>query len=416
MLKTVAASLLRPGMFLHSLDRRWLDHPFWKNSFLLTAIDIEKIVESGITSIVIDTDRGLSCSEDGLGEPVDPFDAASSTAQTGDGEQLITGSMARTQMARRPLGEEIEHAKRLFESASNEMKVVFQQARMGRAVSGASMMPLVKSIAASVMRNPYALTSVARLKHHDGYTYMHSVAVCALMTALARELELDEPDVLEAGVGGLLHDLGKALMPLAVLNKPGKLSVEEYEVAKKHSYDGWHMLQSADVSVGVLQVALHHHEKINGRGYPHGLKDKAIPLLARMGAVCDVYDAVTSERPYKSSWHPTQALRSMASWDGQFDKTILAAFISTVGIYPVGSLVRLESGFLAVVLDQGSGSILAPIVKTFFSCKSNQPVFPQIVDLKKLTGIDRVVAIEDPKQWNLPQFNDLWLNQTGPFA
>jgi hypothetical protein len=82
----------------------------------------------------------------------------------------------------------------------------------------------------------------------------------------------------------------------------------------------------------------------------------------------------------------------------------------------VGSLVRLESGFLAVVLDQGSGSILAPIVKTFFSCKSNQPVFPQIVDLKKLTGIDRVVAIEDPKQWNLPQFNDLWLNQTGPFA
>jgi len=400
-------------MFLHSVDRRWLDHPFWKNSFLLTAVDIEKIVAGGITSIVIDTDRGLSCSEDSLDEPVDPFDAGSSAVQAEDGQLLGTAVTTRAQLPRRQVGEEIEHARRLFESASNEMKGVFQQARMGRAVSGASMMPLVKSIAASVIRNPYALTSVARLKHHDGYTYMHSVAVCALMTALARELELDE---LEAGVAGLLHDLGKALMPLAVLNKPGKLSVEEFEVAKKHSYDGWHMLQSADVSVGVLEVALHHHEKINGGGYPHGLKDKAIPLLARMGAVCDVYDAVTSERPYKSSWHPTQALRSMASWDGQFDKTILAAFISTVGIYPVGSLVRLESGFLAVVLDQGSGSILAPTVKTFFSCKSNQPVFPQIVDLKKAKGADRIVAIEDPKQWNLPQLNDLWLNQTGPFA
>jgi len=161
---------------------------------------------------------------------------------------------------------------------------------------------------------------------------------------------------------------------------------------------------------------LHHHEKVNGSGYPHGLRDKDIPLLARMGAVCDVYDAVTSDRPYKLSWHPTQALRSMTSWDGQFDKTILAAFISTVGIYPVGALVRLESGFLAVVLDQGSGSILTPIVKAFFSCKSNQPVFPQIVDLKKLKGADRIVAIEDPRQWNLPQLNDLWLNQAGPFA
>jgi putative nucleotidyltransferase with HDIG domain len=188
------------------------------------------------------------------------------------------------------------------------MKVVFQQARLGRAVSGESMMPLVQSIAASVTRNPYALTSVARLKHHDGYTYMHSVAVCALMSALARELGLDEQGVLEDGTAGLLHDLGKALMPLAVLNKPGKLSVEESEVAKKHSYDGWHMLQSADVSSGV------------------------------------------------------------------------------------------------------------PVVKTFFSCKSYQPAFPAIVDLKKLKGADKIVAIEDPRQWNFPQFNDLWLNQGAPFA
>jgi putative nucleotidyltransferase with HDIG domain len=413
MLKTVAASSLRPGMFLHSLDRRWLDHPFWKNSFLLTAIDIEKIVASGIASIVIDTDRGLGCADDSPVESNALFDAGGIAPQTEDGHLLVT---TRTQLPRRPVSEEIGHARRLFESASNEMKVVFQQARMGRAVSGESMMPLVQSIAASVMRNPYALTSVARLKHHDGYTYMHSVAVCALMSALARELGLDEQGVLEAGAAGLLHDLGKALMPLAVLNKPGKLSVEEFEVAKKHSFDGWQMLQSADVSAGVLEVALHHHEKVNGRGYPHGLKDKAIPLLARMGAVCDVYDAVTSERPYKSSWHPTHALRSMASWDGQFDKAILAAFINMIGIYPVGALVRLESGFLAVVIDQSNGSILMPIVKTFFSCKSNQPVFPAIVDLRKLKGADRIVAIEDPRQWNLPQLNDLWLNQTGPFA
>src|SRR5471032_166998 len=164
MLKTVATSVLRPGMFLHSLDRRWLDHPFWKNSFLLTAIDIEKIVASGIASIVIDTDRGLASTEVPLIESVDPFDASGIAAQTEDRKLIETTRTELLQLPRRPVGEEIKHAKRLFESASNEMKAVFQQARMGRAVSGASMMPLVQSIAASVIRNPYALTSVARLK------------------------------------------------------------------------------------------------------------------------------------------------------------------------------------------------------------------------------------------------------------
>ena len=182
MLKTVAASSLRPGMFLHSLDRRWIDHPFWKNSFLLTAADIERIVSSGITSIVIDTDRGLECAEG-------PLDPVESGGETEDDQLLVT---TRPQPSRKPIGKEIEHAKRLFESASNEMKLVFQQARMGKVVAGSTMMPLVETIAASVMRNPHALVSVARLKHHDGYTYMHSVAVCALMTALARELGLDE--------------------------------------------------------------------------------------------------------------------------------------------------------------------------------------------------------------------------------
>lgn len=406
MLKTVATSSLRPGMFVHSLDRRWLDHPFWKTSFVLGAADIDKIVASGITSVVVDTEKCLEHTLDIL-DTTDEYDADNSA----EAAQAVLLSVApRPQRRRKPVADEIEHAKRLFESASNEMKLVFQQARLGKAVSSATMMPLVETIAASVIRNPHALTSVARLKHHDGYTYMHSVAVCALMTALAHELGLSEHAVLEAGAAGLLHDLGKALMPLAVLNKPGKLSAEEFEVAKKHAYDGWKLLQSADVSSGVLEVALHHHEKINGRGYPSGLIGKGIPLLARMGAVCDVYDAVTSERPYKAAWHPTQALRSMASWDGQFDKTILAAFIGTVGIYPVGALVRLESGFLAVVLDQSSGSVVAPIVKTFFSCKSNQPVLPEVVDLKKMKGVDRIVAIEDPRRWNFPQLTELWLN------
>jgi putative nucleotidyltransferase with HDIG domain len=284
---------------------------------------------------------------------------------------------------------------------------------MGKAVSSLAMMPLVEAISASVIRNPHALTSVARLKRHDSYTYMHSVAVCALMTALACELELDEQTIREAGAAGLMHDIGKALMRPDVLNKPGKLTAEEMEIARMHPEDGWRLLQSANVSAGVLQVALHHHEKFDGSGYPHELKGENIPLLARMGAVCDVYDAVTSERPYKAAWQPAEALRSMASWDGHFEKSIFSAFVKCIGIYPVGTLVRLESGHLAVVLDQNRGAVSAPVVKKFFSIRSKQPVLPEILNLEKANRLDQIVQVEDPKNWNFPYLADLWLNQ-GP--
>jgi putative nucleotidyltransferase with HDIG domain len=409
MLKKISVSSLRQGMFLQALDGSWLDHPFWKRSFLLCDDDIKKIVASGIGSVVVDTDKGLdidtqiSVTGHLFGEP----DLA--PEQPGDSLPAAPDPTQERQ-PRKSVADEIEHAKRLFVSASAQMKLIFQQTRMGKAVSTTVMMPLVEAISASVIRNPHALTSVARLKRHDGYTYMHSVAVCALMTALACELEFDEQAIREAGAAGLMHDIGKTMMRLNVLNKRGKLTAEEFEIAKMHPEDGWRLLQSTDVSTGVLQVALHHHEKFDGSGYPHQLKGEAIPLLARMGAVCDVYDAVTSERPYKAAWQPAEALRSMASWDAHFDKSILARFVKCIGIYPVGTLVRLESGHLAVVLDQNRGVISAPVVKKFFSTKSNQPVIPQVLNLEKAQGSDRIVRVEDPQVWNFPHLTELWLN------
>jgi putative nucleotidyltransferase with HDIG domain len=409
MLKKISVSSLRPGMFLHALDGSWLDHPFWKRSFLLCDEDIKKIARSGIGSLVIDTDKGsdIDTQISVTGHLFVAPDLA--TEQPGDSLPPAPGPTQERQ-PRKSVADEIEHAKRLFVSASAQMKLMFQQARMGKAVSATVMMPLVEAISASVIRNPHALTSVARLKRHDGYTYMHSVAVCALMTALACELELDEQAIREAGAAGLMHDIGKTRMRLDVLNKRGKLTAEEFEIAKMHPEDGWRLLQSADVSTGVLQVALHHHEKFDGSGYPHQLRGEAIPLLARMGAVCDVYDAVTSDRPYKAAWQPAEALRSMASWDAHFDKSIFARFVKCIGIYPVGTLVRLESRHLAVVLDQNHGAISAPVVKKFFSTKSNQPVIPQVINLEKAQGSDRIVRVENPKEWNFPHLTELWLN------
>src|SRR5690606_37008692 len=149
----------------------------------------------------------------------------------------------------------------------------------------------------------------------DEYTYMHSVAVCALMAALARTLGLNEAEQREAATAGLLHDVGKMAIPIEILNKPGRLTDDEFRLIMTHPDAGYVMLMRGGLVPNVaLDVCLHHHEKFDGSGYPHGLQGDGISLQARMGALCDVYDAVTSDRPYKKGWNPAEAIHRMAQW------------------------------------------------------------------------------------------------------
>lgn len=285
---------------------------------------------------------------------------------------------------------------------------MFQEARMGKTLDTAIAKMLVQEISDSVSRNAGALISLARLKSVDDYTYMHSVAVCAMMVALARQLGLDEEQTRVAGMAGLMHDLGKASMPMEVLNKPGKLTDAEFSIIKKHPELGYRMLLSShDVDPGVLDVCLHHHEKVDGSGYPNGLKGPDISLLAKMGAVCDVYDAITSNRPYKTGWDPAESLRKMAEWTGHFDPKVFQAFVKSLGIYPIGSLVRLTSGRLGLVVDQTSKSLTTPAVKVFFSTKSNLRIVPEVIDLSRAGETEKIVAREDPAKWNFPDLNEL---------
>ena len=219
------------------------------------------------------------------------------------------------------------------------------------------------------------------------------------MLALGKQMGIEDATLKSLGMAGLLHDIGKIAVPDVVLNKPGQLTDAEFDLVKAHPVRGWEILNaSSGVDDVVLDVCLHHHERVDGKGYPDKLSGDALSLAARMGAVCDVYDAITSNRCYKVGWAPAEALRKMAEWqDGHFDKSVFHAFVKAVGIYPVGTLVKLKSGRLAVVIDQSKQSLLKPIVKVFFSSSSNTYITQEIMDLSQTH--DAIACVEDEAKW-----------------
>ena len=309
-------------------------------------------------------------------------------------------------------GEAQVRACALIARAAEIVRALFAEARRGGDIGAGPARRVVDEVAACLAEDPFTLLSLVRLKSPQDYTVLHSVAVCALMVALARQLKLPESLVREAGLGGLLHDIGKAFVSQATLDKQGELGHEELLAVRTHPERGLALLRrSGDMSVDALDVCLHHHERMDGSGYPHRLRHGEISLLAKMGAVCDVYDAVTSERPYKASWDPGEALRVMAQWTGQFDATVFQALVQALGVYPVGSLVRLRSGRLAVVVAQNAKALLAPRVKAFYDTRTHERLDPLTVDLARPGCQDRIVGCESPRTWPFGKLDGLWLLQ-----
>lgn len=402
MIKKIPVADLQLGMYIHEMHGSWLSHPFWKTRFLLQdRADLAKIKAAGITHVSIDLAQSkvILTNSQSLTEPA-------LIELPADDESSVTQAISVVQAS---FQNELKLARKLCERSRSAVQKMFGEARMGNTVSMADARAVVDEVTASVNRHPQALITLARLKTSDNYTYMHSVAVCAMMVALARELGMTPDQVRDAGYSGLLHDVGKMAVPEAILNKPGQLSDEEFLVIKSHPEKGREiLLRTGDIPSMVIDVCLHHHEKYDGDGYPHGLKSDDISIYARMGAICDVYDAITSNRPYKKGWGPAESLQRMAQWKGHFDPALFQVFVKVVGIYPIGSLVRLKSQRLAVVVEQNEKNLLKPKVKAFFSLRSSMPL-PQIIVNLATPGLeDAIEAREHFENWNFPYMEDLW--------
>ncbi|MCD8515518.1 MAG: HD-GYP domain-containing protein [Burkholderiaceae bacterium] len=404
MLKKIATRDVRLGMYIQGFCGSWIDHPFWRNKFVLTdPADLRLVHGCSIKEVWIDVDKGADLE---AGTP--PLQAVETPEQLE--AVLLFDEVVADRLAEASMHQELQKASRIVKSARGAVSSMFADARMGKAIDKEVARQVAEDIADSVTRNSGALISLARLKTADDYTYMHSVAVCALMVSLSRQLGLSDAEARKAGFAGLLHDMGKADVPLDILNKPGKLTEEEFAQVRLHPAYGVKRLRDAGVKDPVaIDVCLHHHERLDGKGYPKRLGGDDLSTMARMGAICDIYDAITSNRPYKAGWDPADSLARMAQWvQGHLDATIFQAFVRSLGIYPTGSLVLLSNGKLAVVVEQSKTSLLKPIVKTVFSTVSNERVTPQLIDLSAPTCRHGIERREDPAKWKIPDLDELW--------
>lgn len=303
MLKRINPDKVRLGMFIEAIEGSWVDNP-WRRRFLLDkANEVEKLKSSTVEAVVINTAKGA--------------DVASLPVPR---EQL---NLKRQSMHLRRALETVEHAKPL-------VREMFEHARLG-AVRFENATEAVEHIANCMTDSARTLIEITRLKSRDEYTFLHSIAVSALMVHLARAVDMDEQTVRDLGMGGLVHDIGKARLKLDVLNKSGPLDEHEMRHVRTHPSLGYELLaRQSDIPRVVLDICLYHHERIDGKGYTKGLTGDQLSVPVRISTICDVYDALTTKRAYKKACAPVEAARFMLEQEGQFDRRLLMRFFHSL--------------------------------------------------------------------------------------
>lgn len=456
MLKRIRTEDVTLGMFLHKIEGSWLSHSFWKRRFLLESHgQLDDLRSSDVEWVTIDVSRGCDVAPvvvaaplvaDAEAEaalaPVTPpavvrrdaeggrraqiFDRARQAEQEGAAAAaparatpyrpvVVRGGIA---PGSRTLGGELGAASEIAQRSRQTMRDLFAQARLGKTMDVAAVEPLVDDIMHSIQRHPHAFNGVVRLMKTSDYLHTHALAVSALMINLSIQLGLRQHQVREAGLAGLLMDVGMGHVPQEIYDKEGELTPAEEQIVQSHTQLARDFMSvECEIPESVVDVCLHHHERFDGTGYPHGLAGQEISLFARMAAICDIYDAMTSRRTHKLGMDPAEVIEIMRADMSRMDPDIFEAFVRAVGIYPVGSLVRLSSDRLAVVLDQNSKNPTLPRVRVFHSIAQGGPVEQEDVDLVYRLGRDGIVSRENPGDWGFADWDkmstDMFRKATG---
>ncbi len=361
-LQQISIDDVKVGMYVEEILERDGRLVVSENLTIVSTQQIEVLKKRGIKSVRINTQKAVA---DLSLEDTDP-----------DSEESI-------RKREEEYYQELDTAVNVHHEGVIRVSEVLQAIRDGNPFSLSIIKSAAEDIVESIQRNPDALISLSQLKGYDNYTYVHSVNVAILVSSMAKSMGYSKDSLVELGVGGLLHDIGKMRVPDKILNKPGKLTDTEFAIVKRHPEFGVEtILDKRGISDIARKIVLQHHERYNGKGYPLGLKGERIHEVGLIAAVADVYDALTSDRVYKTAWTPQKALALIFQGsDKEYSRRVVELCTRHLGIYPVGSFVKLVSGELGVVIRMDRGKLLSPVILILFDKNNTRMKKPYKIDL-----------------------------------
>lgn len=402
----VPASGLKLGMFVAELDRPWLETPFLMQGFTIRSLSEIRKLKDYCDFVFVDKEGRLWGDKKdpfrtGFGMPKRSADGSDDSglqkrARKSDEKASAVETMYSRTEHQVQSGTEKEHpaAREAYKAAHHTVSGILEDARLGNALDTQAAKTVVSHCVESLLRNPSALMWMAKIKHVDQYTMEHCLNVCILAIAFGRHLRLEEEELVKLGAGGMLHDVGKMQIPDEILNKPAKLSEEEFAEMMKHPEIGRNLLMKSEGSMSyAVDVAFNHHEQMDGKGYPRGLFAKELSQYSRIIAIVDAFDAMTSDRCYDASRSTLDALKEIYRERGkQFDEELALEFIQLMGPYPPGTIVELNSGHVGIVLSSQEKKRHLPQVRVVLD-KDKKAMQEEVVDL---LGVERGTL---PRDW-----------------
>ena len=401
---------LKLGMYISELDHPWVESPFLFQGFSLKDDEEIQQVQSTCKYVYVDTEK----------TPLDivaKLDSLSTVAKqvvkkkkpkNKKHDIIDTEALKTVKFNKGQFTEHLIQARKTRDKTRSYIDNMLGEARMGKIVDTKKAKSLVAELAKNLAISIDASVWLTQLKDRDEYTAIHSLNVCVLSLTFGRALKLPEKELHELGLGALLHDIGKMRVPLKVLNKPGKLTPDEFEIMKSHPGMGYELIRSdKNLSTEVLKIVRNHHERLNGEGYPDKLAEENISYFTKIVSITDVYDAITSDRCYHDGMTPHDALKNLYEWmPGNFDARLIESFIRTIGIYPVGSIVELQTGHIGIVVSLNETHRLKPLLMLIMN--RDKEYYPQrkLINLASSIWNEKeskpeISRILDPKEYNI---------------